>query len=58
VNGVKPFRLTDLLVINLLLKIDIKELIPPFLSEKERTKVRLQLQKLDNPKLRKTALAL
>ncbi|MGC4235861.1 MAG: transcriptional regulator [Niabella sp.] len=58
INGVKPFRLTDLLVINLLLKIDMKELIPPFLSTKERIKVIAQLQKLNNPKLEKRAWAI
>lgn len=30
INGVKPFQLTDLLVISKLLKIDMKTLIPPF----------------------------
>ncbi|HMR84166.1 MAG TPA: transcriptional regulator [Niabella sp.] len=58
INGVKPFRLTDLLVLNLLLKIDMKELIPPFLSTKERIKVIAQLQKLNNPKLEKRTWAI
>ena len=36
----------------------MKELIPPFLSTKERIKVIAQLQKLNNPKLEKRAWAI
>ncbi|AHF14926.1 helix-turn-helix domain-containing protein [Niabella soli] len=57
INGVKPFQLTDLLVISKLLKIDMKTLIPPFLSAADRTKVLSALQQLNNPKLEKRAWA-
>lgn len=58
INGVKPFQLTDLLVISKLLKIEMKVLIPAFLSATDRTKVLLALQQLNNPRLEKRAWAL
>lgn len=57
INGVKPFQLTDLLVISKLLKIDIKTLIPPFLSATDRAKVLSALQQFNNPRLEKRARA-
>ena len=51
-NGVSPFCLKDLIVINRLLKIDLGDLVPAFLSHTERLKIRESVEKLDNPKLR------
>lgn len=51
-NGVSPFSLKDLIVINRLLKIELTDLIPTFLSTKDRLKIRTSIQKLDNPKLK------
>lgn len=51
-NGVSPFSLKDLVVINRLLKIELTDLIPIFLSTKDRLKIRTSIQKLDNPKLK------
>jgi hypothetical protein len=50
-NGIYPFSLKDLIVINRLLKIDLTDLIPTFLSHKDQIKIQSCIQKLDNPKL-------
>lgn len=51
-NGVSPFSLKDLIVINQLLKIDLTDLIPTFLPQSERAKIRMTIKKLNNPKLK------
>lgn len=51
-NGISPFSLKDLIVINRLLKIDLTDLVPTFLSQSDRMKIRTTIEKLDNPKLR------
>ena len=51
-NGISPFSLKDLIVINRLLKIDLTDLIPTFLSQSESVKIRTTIKKLDNPKLK------
>lgn len=50
-NGVSPFSLKDLVVISQLLKIDLTDLVPTFLPQKERIKIKTSIKKLDNPKL-------
>lgn len=51
-NGVSPFSLRDLIIINRLLKIDLTDLVPTFLPQSERRKVRISIKKLDNPKIK------
>ena len=51
-NGVSPFSLKDLIVINRLLKIDLINLVPTFLPQSDRKKIRTTIKKLDNPKLK------
>jgi transcriptional regulator with XRE-family HTH domain len=51
-NGVSPFSLKDLIVINRLLKIDLTDLVPTFLPHSDRKKIRTTIEKLDNPKLK------
>lgn len=51
-NGVSPFSLKDLIVINRLLKIDLTDLVPTFLPQSDRIKIRTTIKKLDNPKLK------
>ena len=51
-NGVSPFSLKDLIVINRLLKIDLTDLVPTFLPQSDRKKIRTTIEKLDNPKLK------
>ncbi len=51
-NGIKPFSLRDLIVINRLFNIEIDLLIPPFLSKQDEAKVKEAVKKLDNPKVK------
>lgn len=50
-NGVSPFSLKDLIVIHQILKIDLTDLIPTFLPQSDRKKIRQTIKKLDNPNL-------
>jgi antitoxin component HigA of HigAB toxin-antitoxin module len=52
INGVSPFSLKDLIVINRLLKINLTDLVPTFLPQSDRVKIRTTIKKLDNPKLK------
>ena len=58
INGVSPFSLKDLIVINRLLKINLSDLVPTFLPQTERVKIRTTIKKLDNPKLSNDDLAM
>lgn len=51
-NGINPFSLRDLIIINRLLKIDLTDLVPTFLPQTERIKIRSSIEKLENPKLK------
>lgn len=51
-NGITPFTLRDLIVINRLLKIDLTDLIPAFLSHNERIRIKASLERLENTKLK------
>jgi len=51
-NGISPFALKDLIVINRLLKIDLTYLVPNILSHTERLKIKASIEKLKNPKLK------
>ena len=51
-NGIKPFTLRDLIVINRLLKIEIALLIPVFLSKEDQTKIKEVVIKLGKPKVK------
>lgn len=55
VNGIKPFTLKDLIIINRLLKINIKILIPVFLSKEDQIKIKEVVVKLNKPKVRLTS---
>ena len=48
-NGIKPFTLRDLIIINRLFNIEIDLLIPRFLSNKDQAEVKEALEKLDRP---------
>lgn len=54
-NGIKPFTLKDLVIINRLLKINIAELIPVFLSKEDQVKVKEAVIKLNKPKVKLTS---
>lgn len=51
-NGIKPFTLKDLIIINRLLKINIAVLIPVFLSKEDQVKIKEAVIKLDKPKVK------
>ncbi len=51
-NGIYPFCLKDLIVINRLLKIELIDLVPTFLSQNDLLRIQTSIQKLDNPKLK------
>lgn len=52
INGIRPFSLRDLIVINRLLKIDLHDLIPTVLPQSDRVKIKSSIEKLGNPKLK------
>lgn len=54
-NGIKPFKLKDLIIINQLLKIELSLLIPVFLSKEDQTMVKEAVIKLDKPKVSLTS---
>lgn len=51
-NGIKPFTLKDLVIINRLFKIDIGVLVPVFLSQEDQIRVKEAVQTLDKPKVK------
>lgn len=51
-NGVSPFSMRDIVIINRLLKIDLTELVPTFLPHSERVKIKTNIKKLDNPRIK------
>lgn len=51
-NGIKPFTLRDLIVINRLFNIEMDLLIPRFLSKQDQTEVKQALEKLDRPEVK------
>ena len=54
-NGIKPFTLKDLIIINRLLKIEIAVLVPVFLSNEDQVKIKEAVIKLNKPKIRLTS---
>ncbi len=53
INGIKPFALKDLIIINRLLEIEISVLLPVFLTQEESNRVKQAVLKLDKQKLQK-----
>ena len=51
-NGIHPFSLKDLIIINRLLKIELIDLVPTFLPQSDRVKIKSSIDKLDHPKLK------
>lgn len=52
INGIKPFTLKDLIIINNILKIELTKLIPAYLSIEDKIKVNQAIKKLDKPKVK------
>ncbi len=55
INGIKPFTLRDLVIINRLLKIEINQLVPIFLSQDDQVKIKYAVKQIDKPKLKLTS---
>ena len=51
-NGIKPFTLRDLIIINQLLKIDMSVLVPVFLSQQDKSHIIEIVKKLNKPKIK------
>ncbi len=51
-NGITPFSLKDLVIINRLLNIALTDLVPTFLSQTERIIIKESIEKLENPQLK------
>ncbi|SHM00030.1 hypothetical protein SAMN05444266_10626 [Chitinophaga jiangningensis] len=56
INGIKPFTLQDLIVISILFDIDVNLLVPRFLSDEKRTKIKTTISLLDKEKLKANEL--
>jgi transcriptional regulator with XRE-family HTH domain len=53
-NGLCPFSLRDLIIINRILKIETNYLVPNFLSKNDQIKVKSAIEKLNKPKIKLT----
>lgn len=51
-NGIYPFSIKDLVVINRLLEIELSDLVPTFLSHNDRVKLRKSIENLNNPHIK------
>ncbi len=51
-NGIKPFTLRDLIIINQLLKIDMRVLVPVFLSQKDKSQINEIVKQLNKPQIK------
>ena len=54
-NGISPFTLNDLIVINRLLKIDLTDLIPTTIPQKQRVKIKKSIQIIGTNKIKLSA---
>ncbi len=54
INGLRPFSKDDLVVINRLFKIELKDLIPPFIKQDRALHIKKTLGMLSNNKIRLT----
>jgi hypothetical protein len=52
INGISPFSLKDLVTISLVFKINIKQLVPVFLSAQDYPRIITVVKKLRNPHLK------
>lgn len=51
INGIKPFTLKDLVIINHVLKIDLECLVPTVLSRDDQMRIKEAVEVLDKPKV-------
>ncbi len=55
INGVVPFTLSDLIIINRLLKVDLSHLIPTTFSQKQRIQIKKSIQTIGTEKIKLSA---
>jgi hypothetical protein len=51
-NGISPFTNRDLIIIHRILKIELKDLIPTIISQKDTVRLKESISRLNKPKLR------
>lgn len=51
-NGVRPFSQNDIVILNRVLNIDFKDLILPVIKEKDAARIRIEIKKLNKPRLK------
>lgn len=54
INGICPFSLKDLIIIHRILNIELSDLIPTFLTQRDQNKIKTSISKLNNRKLNLT----
>lgn len=52
INGIKPFTLKDLIILNRILKIEMSLLVPVFLSNEDQLRIKIVANKLNKPKVK------
>ncbi len=55
INGIVPFTINDLIVINRLLKIELSKLVPTTISQKRRIQIRKSIQVIGTTKIKLSA---
>lgn len=55
INGISPFTLNDLIVINRLLKIELTDLVPTTISQTQRTRIKKSIQVIGTNKIKLSA---
>ncbi len=51
-NGISPFTLNDLIIINRIFKIDLTDLVPTTLPQKQRIKIKKSIKKIGSEKIK------
>lgn len=51
-NGIRPFSQNDIVILNRILDLRFKDLIPPVIKEKDATRIRLEIRRLNKTKLK------
>jgi antitoxin component HigA of HigAB toxin-antitoxin module len=55
INGISPFTLNDLIIINRLFKIDLADLIPTTISQNQRAKIKKSIQEIGAGRIKLSA---
>ncbi len=52
INGLSPFSMKDIIIIHRLLKIEMQDLIPVFLSTNDQQRIKSAIEKINKPNLK------